>query len=150
MKQLARAIAIGSLAFGVVGAANAADDNAVQSFEDGQQAAWNAHDARAYASGFSDDAEVINSLGWHWTGRGETERMIGDGFKLVYAQSRLQTTVVTVRALSPELAFVVLNWSMTGARTPDGAGYLAAQDGIETQLLQRSGGNWLIFLSKIR
>jgi uncharacterized protein (TIGR02246 family) len=144
MKQLARTITIGSLALGVGAIANAADDSAVRSFEDSQQASWNAHDARAYASRFSDDAEVVNSLGWRWSGRGETERMISDGFKLVYAQSRLQTTVVTVRALSPELVSVVLKWSMTGARTPDGATYLAPQNGIESQLLQRRDGNWRI------
>jgi uncharacterized protein (TIGR02246 family) len=144
MKQLARTIAIGSLALSVGAIASAADDSAVQSFEDTQQASWNAHDARAYASGFSDDAEVVNSLGWRWSGRGETERMISDGFKLVYAQSRLQTTIVTVRALSPEFVSVVLKWSMTGARTPDGAASLAPQNGIESQLLQRRGDNWQI------
>jgi uncharacterized protein (TIGR02246 family) len=144
MKQLARTIVIGSLAVGVGTTAHAAEDNAVQAFEDTQQASWNAHDARAYASAFSDDAEVVNSLGWRWTGRGETERMIGDGFKLVYAQSRLQTTVVTIRALSPQLMSVVLKWSMTDARAPDGGAPLGPQNGFESQLLQRGEGGWQI------
>ena len=34
-----------------------------------QQEAWNRHDAKAYASLFSDDGDCVNVVGWWWKGR---------------------------------------------------------------------------------
>lgn len=49
------------------GPASAADQT-IDAFEAAQQAAWNAHDAIAYAAAFDQNADIITSLGWHWTG----------------------------------------------------------------------------------
>lgn len=121
-----------------------AADQTIDQFEASQQAAWNAHDAAAYAASFDEHADIITSLGWHWTSQAEAARNLGDGFKFVYARAHLQLSDVHVRTLTPDLASVTLSWSITGARTLDTGLQAGEQHGLETQLLQRSGESWRI------
>lgn len=121
-----------------------AADRTIDDFEAGQQAAWNAHDAAAYTAAFDQNADVITSLGWHWTGQAEAARTLGDGFKFVYAQAHLRVSDVRVRMLTPELASVSLSWSIEGARALDTGLKAGEQHGFETQLLQRRGESWYI------
>ncbi len=144
MKTVTRAIILSCLAFGIVDAARAATDPSIEAFERGQQAAWNAHDATAYAAAFAPDTDVVTSRGWHWIGRDAVARNMGDGFKLIYARSALRITDVDVRPLAPDLALVRITWSIAGGRTPDGAAPIGEQQGIETQILQGSGDRRLI------
>ncbi len=119
-------------------------DPAIDAFEAAQQAAWNAHDAAAYTAAIDPAADVIAAPGWHWTGQAEAARNVGDGFKIVYAKAQLTLSDAQVRTLTPELAFVTLNWSITGARTIDGSQDAGEQHGFETQLLERRGASWII------
>jgi uncharacterized protein (TIGR02246 family) len=121
-----------------------AADPTIDVFEAAQQLAWNAHDAAAYADAFDQKADVITALGWHWTGQAEVARNLGDGFKVVYADAHLRISDVQVRTLTPELALVTLNWSIDGGRTLDTGLRAGEQHGLETQLLQRRGENWVI------
>ena len=121
-----------------------AADQTIDAFEAAQQAAWNAHDAPAYAAAFDQNADIITSLGWHWTGQVEAARNLGDGFKFVYAHAQLRVSDVHVRTLTPELASVTLSWSIDGARTLDTGQQAGQQHGVETRLLQRRGESWLI------
>ena len=121
-----------------------AADQSVDAFEAAQQAAWNAHDANTYAAAFDERADIITSLGWHWTGQAEAARNLGDGFKFVYAKAQLRISDVAVRTLTPELALVTLSWSIDGARTLDTGLAAGEQHGLETQLLQRRGESWRI------
>lgn len=123
--------------------ANAAGQT-VAEFETTQQAAWNAHDAGAYTAALAADAEIVTSLGWHWTGQAEAARNLGEGFKFIYARAHLRLADVHVRMLTSELASVILKWSIDGARTITGGTDAGTQDGIETQLLQRHGESWLV------
>ena len=121
-----------------------AADQSIDEFEAVQQAAWNAHDSGAYTSTFDKDAEIVTSLGWHWSGQTEAARNLGDGFKFVYARARLRLSDVRVRNLTPELASVTLRWSIDGARTINSGLQAKEQHGFETQLLKRLGESWLI------
>ncbi|GAA0320434.1 hypothetical protein GCM10009087_33450 [Sphingomonas oligophenolica] len=121
-----------------------ASDQTIDAFEAAQQAAWNAHDAAAYAAAFDEHADIITSLGWHWTGQAEAARNVGDGFRVVYAGAHLIVSDVQVRTLTPDLALVTLSWSIDGARTIDTGLPAGQQHGIETQLLQRRGESWRI------
>jgi uncharacterized protein (TIGR02246 family) len=121
-----------------------AADQTINEFEAAQQTAWNAHDAAAYAGAFDQNADIITSLGWHWTGQAEAARNLGDGFRFVYAQAHLMVSDVQVRTLTPDLALVTLSWSIDGARTIDTGQQAGALHGFETQLLQRRGAGWLI------
>ena len=49
--------------------ASEADEAAIRDVPSRQVAAWNAHDAVAYANLFTDDGDVVNVPGWWWRGR---------------------------------------------------------------------------------
>ncbi len=121
-----------------------AADQTIAEFEAAQQAAWNAHDAGAYAAAIDPGVEIITSLGWHWTGQAEAARNIGDGFRFVYARAQLRLSGVQVRVLTPELASVTLSWAIIGARNIATGSPAAEQHGFETQLLQRRGASWVV------
>jgi uncharacterized protein (TIGR02246 family) len=107
-----------------------------------QQQAWNQHDAKAYAALFAEDGEVVNVVGWWWRGRNEIERKLTDAFALVFRESTLTITEATVRFLTPEISVAHVRWTMSGARTPPGIP--EPREGLQTIVLQRLGGNWMI------
>lgn len=124
--------------------AAAADAPEIQAVESAQEAAWNAHDAHAYMDLFTADAVLINVLGWQWNGREEAEQKLGRAFEFVFAESKLHIDAVKVRTLSPDLALAYVSWTMVGAKSPDGSGAGIPQHGIQTQLLRKADGRWLI------
>ncbi len=129
----------------VLGAPSANRDiEAIRSLEQRQESAWNEHDAHAYSQLFTVDADTVNVLGWGWKSRVELEQKLGKGFKFVFARSHLHIEDVTVRMLDADVAVVHVHWSMTGAGSPDGSGANVPQKGIQTQVVQRTNGSWLI------
>lgn len=107
-----------------------------------QQKAWNRHDAAAYASLFAEDADCVNVVGWWWKGRRQIEERLTAGYALAFRESVLTIEDVQVRFLTPDMAVAHVRWSMTGARTPPGIP--EPRNGIQTQVLQKRDGKWLI------
>lgn len=108
-----------------------------------QADAWNAHDARAYASLFVEDGDVVNVMGWWWRGRTEIERNLRQAFAYTFAGSRLTIKETTVRMLQADLAVAHVRWTMDGARVPPGAA-APPREGIQLQVLRREAGAWRI------
>ena len=135
-----------ALAFSIVrttGAAEATnDEGAIRALEVQQQEAWNHHDAKAYAALFTEDGDCVNVVGWWWKGRTEIEKKLTDAYVYVFSESVLKIGEVNVRFLEPNSAIVHVRWTMTGARTPQGIP--TPQQGIQTQLVQKQSGKWLI------
>jgi uncharacterized protein (TIGR02246 family) len=107
-----------------------------------QQEAWNKHDAKAYAALFAEDGDLVNVVGWWWKGRTEIESKLTDAFAFVFRDSTLTITEVNVRFLTPDIAVAHMRWTMSGARTPPTI--LEPREGIQTFVLQKLGGNWMI------
>jgi uncharacterized protein (TIGR02246 family) len=118
------------------------DESAIRALEVQQQEAWNHHDAKAYAALFTEDGDCVNVVGWWWKGRAEIEKKLTDTYVYVFSESALKIGEVTVRFLEPHSAVVHVRWTMTGARTPQGIPI--PQQGIQTQLVQKQSGKWLI------
>lgn len=118
------------------------DDAAIRQVQVRQAAAWNQHDAAAYANLFTEDGDVVNVVGWWWRGRHEIERKLSAGFVFVFARSTLTITDVDVRFLSPMMAVAHVRWTMVGAKTPPGIP--EPREGIQLQILTKQGSNWLI------
>jgi len=66
----------------------------------------------------------------------------GDGVALVFRDSKLTITDVQVKFLTPEIAVTHVRWTMEGAKTP--TGIPEPRQGIQTQVLRRQAGTWLI------
>src|SRR6266481_5515665 len=118
------------------------DESAIRALETRQQEAWNHHDAKAYASLFSEDGDCVNVVGWWWKGRAEIEKKLTAAYAFVFRESVLTVTDVDVKFPAPEMAIVHVRWTMVGARTPEALP--KPQQGIQTQLLQKQKGKWLI------
>jgi uncharacterized protein (TIGR02246 family) len=144
----ARPLRVGVLGFVVAvtmpsaGAAQARGEQAIRDVQARQADAWNRHDAKAYARLFTDDGEVVNVVGWWWKGRTQIASRLTAGFAFVFRESTLSVTDVQVRFLSPTIAVAHVLWTMTGAKTPPGIP--EPRQGIQLQVLKKSGHEWLI------
>ena len=125
-----------------IAAGREADEAAIRQLEKQQEEAWNAHDARAYANLFTEDGDCVNVVGWWWKGRAEIEKKLTDAYLFVFRESVLTIKEVEIRFSGSEVAVAHVRWTMTGARTPKGIP--EPQQGIQTHLLQKQGGKWLI------
>ena len=118
------------------------DETDVRNVETLQQQAWNRHDAKAYASLFTEDGDCVNVVGWWWKGRAKIEKKLTAAYAFVFRESVLTITDVDVKFPAPEMAIAHVRWTMVGARTPEALP--KPQQGIQTQLLQKQKGKWLI------
>ena len=141
-----RRIAYG-LMLGMLLAANAfasdGDEAAIRELQSRQAAAWNAHDATAYANLFTDDGDVVNVLGWWWRGRSEIQSKLSAAFAWVFRDSTLTITAVHTRLIGPSTAIAHVRWTLDGAKVPPGAP-APPREGIQLQVLRNIGGQWLI------
>ena len=118
------------------------DEAEIRRLQRRQQEAWNQHDAKAYASLFTEDGDIVNVVGWWWKGRAEIEKKLTDAYAFVFKESTLTVTDVQFKFLTPEIAVAHVRWTMTGARTPKGIP--EPQQGIQIQILQKQAGKWLM------
>jgi uncharacterized protein (TIGR02246 family) len=121
-----------------------ADEAEIRAVQQQQATAWNAHDIDAYAALFTEDAHVINVLGWRWKSRAELEAKLGPGFASVFAHSRLAIGDVDMRFFAPDIAVAHVRWTMTGAASPTGAAADIPQQGIQTLVMTKRDGAWRI------
>ena len=118
------------------------DEAAIRALQVRQAEAWNRHDAAAYARLFTNDGDVVNVVGWWWKGQAEIETKLKQAFTVVFAESTLTITEVSVKFLSTDIAIAHVSWTMKGAKTPPNIP--EPRQGIQTQVLQRRAGVWLI------
>jgi len=79
------------------------DETEIRNAQARQAETWNRHDAKGYASLFTEDADVVNVLGWWWRGRLEIESKLGAAFAFVFRDSALTISEVHVKFLRPRL-----------------------------------------------
>lgn len=126
----------------LVAADQSADEAAIRALEARQPEAWNKHDAKAYASLFTEHGDCVNVVGWWWKGRAEIEQKLTAAYVYVFKESVLTITDVDIRFLTSDVAVAHVRWTMTGARTP--AGIPVPQQGLQTHVVQKQNGQWLI------
>ncbi len=118
-----------------------------------QAAAWNRHDAKAWASPFESRAEFINILGTPFSGRPAIEEITTRIFSTIFKNSRDSVTVQKIVWVSPMLAIAHYEHALSGytALPPgiqpsepgaDGKGVLRTR---MVYVLERgSDGKWMI------
>ena len=142
LRRLLSGLVLGVL-LAVEAFASEGDEAAIREVQSRQAAAWNAHDAVAYANLFSDDGDVVNVLGWWWRGRSVIQSKLSDAFAWVFRDSTLTITEVHTRLIDPSTAIVHVRWTLDGAKMPPGAP-APPREGIQIQVLRKIGGQWLI------
>ena len=109
-------------------------------------AAWNRHDAAAFAAAFAEDAEFTNVFGMVQQGRAGIEAAHAPIFMTMFKDSRLTATETKLRMIRPDVAAVELRWRMTGARDPMGNPW-PERAGILNWIVTLHGDSWLIDVS---
>ncbi|MEP6547030.1 MAG: SgcJ/EcaC family oxidoreductase [Gammaproteobacteria bacterium] len=122
--------------------ASANDETGIRRVQADQEAAWNHHDAAAYANLFTKDGDCVNVLGWWWKGRAQIQDRLTAAFAFVFRDSTLHVTDVQTKFLSPRIAVAHVRWSMEGSHIPPGMP--EPREGIEIQILRKVGGRWMI------
>ncbi|HSP63105.1 MAG TPA: SgcJ/EcaC family oxidoreductase [Pyrinomonadaceae bacterium] len=125
-----------------ISASQRQDEAQIRELQARQAAAWNIHDATAYANLFTENGDVVNVVGWWWKGRREIESKLTAAFAFAFKASTLTIADVQVRFVKPDLALAHVRWTMTGARTPPGVP--EPREGIQLQILKKQRGKWLI------
>jgi len=123
--------------------ASRSPEGAVNAVIDSLVAAWNVHDARAFAGAFAEDADFTNVFGMPAKGRREIERFHTPIFQTMFKKSRLAATETRVRFLSDAIAAADMRWEMTGACDPSGNEW-PLRRGLMNMVLMRDDGAWSI------
>jgi uncharacterized protein (TIGR02246 family) len=119
---------------------------AIEALARALEAAWNRHDAQAFAAVFAEDAEFTNVFGMVQQGRAGIEAAHAAVFKTMFQDSRLAVTETRVRLIRPDIAAVDVNWTMTGARDPHGNPW-PERTGLMNWIVTRHGERWLVDVS---
>jgi uncharacterized protein (TIGR02246 family) len=117
---------------------SSASDAAVQPLRD-LLAAFNEHDADAFAAVFSPDAWFINVLGHRLSGRTEIAEAHRYVFSTVLARSQMRCTDIASRSVNDRVAVVEAAWVSANPdpEVDDGADAPEARRGIMILLLER-------------
>jgi uncharacterized protein (TIGR02246 family) len=95
-------------------------------------------DFKKFGDLFAEDADWINIKGMHWNGKTDLVKAHEILFKLIYPNGGYTYTNVTVRAVAPTVAVVVvLEFSPEGT-SPDGAKLPAGQDELSFVVLKQN------------
>lgn len=121
-------------------------EKAIEDLVRGLEAAWNCHDAHAFAAAFAEDAEFTNVFGMVQKGRAGIEAAHASIFNTMFKDSRLTVMETSVRLIRPDVAAVDVKWAMTGARDPHGNPW-PERTGLLNWIVTRHGERWLIDVS---
>ncbi|MGV3557491.1 SgcJ/EcaC family oxidoreductase [Larkinella arboricola] len=120
MKNLVVSLTVLMLSLSTVFAQSAADQKAVESLVTQFGQAFNAHDPKAFAAAFAEDADFTNWLGQSAHGRSEIEQFHVPVLTVMYKNGVQQLTPPRIRFLSPTIAVVDIRSEVKGGVSPDG------------------------------
>jgi uncharacterized protein (TIGR02246 family) len=124
----------------------AADEAAIKQVVAGFSDGWNSHDAHAMCVSLVDDVQWVNWRGEVVHSRKEVEDQHATLFAGLYKNTYRTDTVKSIRYLTPELVSVDNYWTMTGAKTRDGADW-PYREGYVNYLMAKRNGRWVIIVS---
>jgi uncharacterized protein (TIGR02246 family) len=96
------------------------DDQATRKVVAGFEEAWNAHDMKAFAKLFREDAEWVNVVGMHWHGRDEIMAAHTAFHETSFKTHRLHMDDVETRSLGSGVAIAVATLTGDAFTGPDG------------------------------
>jgi uncharacterized protein (TIGR02246 family) len=122
------------------------DDAAVREVVAGFSNGWNTHDAHAMCASLAEDVQWVSWRGEVSGSRKEVEDDHARLFADLYKNTHRTDTVKSIRYLGPELVLVDNYWTMTGAKTRDGADW-PYRAGYASFLMAKRGGRWMVIVS---
>jgi uncharacterized protein (TIGR02246 family) len=141
-----RPILLLTLSLGLRGLAHAqtADETAIKLLVTRYDAAFNAHDTKAFAATFASDADFTNWVGQSAHGRANIETFHIPILTLVYKNGVQKITDTQVRFIRPDVAAVDVRSDVTGGKTFDGKDIPLVKFLMSWTVTKEPDGNWLI------
>ena len=106
-------------------------------------AAWDKHDAKALASLFGEDGDLINPEGRVANGRHDIEKLFQDEQSSRFKTSKMNMSISRIRTLTPDIAIVTANCEVSGVHDPS-ANVPRTLKAIATFVVQNEQGGWRI------
>lgn len=125
-------------------AQTAADETAVRNVITTFNEAFNAHDAKAFAAVFAEDADFTNWRGMSAHGRAKIEAFHVPVLTVMYKNGVQKVVDSTVRFVRPDVAVVDVRSEVTGGVTPDGKASPLLKFLLNWTVTKESSGQWLI------
>ena len=110
---------------------------------DGFLRAFNMHDAKAFGSLFTEDADWVSVAGIRVKGRADIQAEHEKAFTTFFKSVTLASTGSTVRLIHPNIAVVHFNWELTGQSNEKGEAS-APRRGIITIVAAKDADGWRI------
>lgn len=105
--------------------------------------AWQHADAKAMASVYAEDADLVIPTGLTMRGKQEIEHFYANVFDAGYRGSQGASEIVRIRFLRPDIAVVDATWSIKNVHDRQGSP-AADEAGVLTFVAVRSSGAWQI------
>jgi uncharacterized protein (TIGR02246 family) len=124
----------------------AEDETAVRQVVADFSTGWNNHDAHAMCVSLADDVQWVNWRGEVLHSRHEVEEQHATLFAGLYKNTHRTDAMKSIRYFTPELASIDNYWTMTGAKTRDGADW-PYREGYANYVMAKRNGHWVIIVS---
>lgn len=131
---------------GTEATAGTGEDAAVKQVVAGFSDGWNHHDAHTMCASLADDVQWVSWRGEVYSSRKEVEDAHAKLFADLYKNTHRSDTVKSIRYMTPDIASVDDYWTMTGARTREGADW-PYRAGYASFLMVKRGGRWIVVAS---
>jgi uncharacterized protein (TIGR02246 family) len=110
----------------------------------GMQAAWNAHDMKAFVSYMTDDVEWVNVVGMWWRGKGQVFKAHDTMHRGMFKDRSLHDPQTTeLRGVAPGVVIVTQVIPADAYTTPDGH-VAPANRNVLTEVFVHRDGRWLV------
>lgn len=119
------------------------DEEAIKKVIAGTTDAFNRHDAKAFASFYTPDAELVTVRGERMRGAAEIEKGLAAIFATRAKAVALTTLDTTVRFIRPDVAVAHVTNELSGLVSPGGE-QLPAHRELSIRVLVKERGRWLV------
>lgn len=126
------------------------DETAIRKVFSDYEVAWNAHDMKALANLFRDDAEAINVVGMHWRGKEAIEKSHTIYHEILFKNHNIKTEDVQIRSMGHGHAIAVVTTMNDAFTTPDGHVMTKAQHRQSFVLTKDTDGWKVVHFHNVR
>ena len=120
------------------------DEKAIREIRHQWEIAWNTHDMELLGSLVTPRVDFIHVMGGWLGGRDVFQKYHAERHATQFKNSTTSSLGMTIRALTPDICLVHVNWAMYGDTEFDGTLRQHPREGIVTWIVRRYDGRWLI------
>ena len=126
-----------------------ADQNAIKDVIAAYTEAWNLHTGKGFGYGFTEDADFVNILGMHFSGKQEIEARHVQILQSFLKGTTLSISSTSLREAQPGVVIAIVRWKLDGYATVSPDSHLPdIQEGVFTQVFIHTGKKWEIKASQ--